>query len=274
MPILKTYSESYDKDGFYVHAPIEGASHPIPLQTPNITAQIYRELGYEPGDYVPNELTWKLYNADLHWTESSGNAHRQEGGVKEAILGEGGPKFTEEQAEVVLSVIESYSGRFDSELSSLAEEFDVDDSPRIDNNLNTGGEKRNDEYFGVRFDFIDNRHIFADLQTLEEYSCIYAGFYLEGKDGVRLCRVEFKSDEIDEYVESLISYDEYLGYRKQGYSKEESIKRITNKKVRERVQKSDSFALAVFYSEEVEALVCGLKPNRYEIIPESITAQI
>lgn len=274
MPILKTYSESYEKDGCYVHAPIEGASHPIPLQTPDITAQIYRELGYEPGEHVPSELTWKLYNAGLHWTESSGNTHHHEAGVEEAILGNDGPEFTEKQAKIVLSIIESYDGKFASELNSLIEEFDLDEQSRICDNLDSGSEAGEREYFGERFDSINNRHHLADLQTLEDYNCIYAGFYLEGEEGVRLCRVELKPEEINEYVESLISYNEYLSYREQGYSKEKAAKGISNKKMRERVQNSDSFAPAAFYSKELEALLCGLRSDRYEIIPESVTAQI
>jgi len=64
MPILKEYARSNDKDSYYVHAPISGQSHPLPLQMPAVTEEIYRELGYEPeapgpggGVDVPNELT-------------------------------------------------------------------------------------------------------------------------------------------------------------------------------------------------------------------------
>ncbi|WP_226040357.1 hypothetical protein [Natrinema sp. DC36] len=69
MAVLKRYADSTPKDGYFVHAPFSDLPHPLPLQTPKITEEIYKELGYGHGDNVPNELTWKLYDVGLHWTE-------------------------------------------------------------------------------------------------------------------------------------------------------------------------------------------------------------
>lgn len=126
MPVFKEYSESYNKDGYYVHAPIDGLSHPLPLQTPDITARIYHELGYSPNDHVPNELTWKLYDVGLHWTENTGADHLSQDELKSAIVGESGPDFTSEQAETILSIVESYSGKYESELEALVDELDTE----------------------------------------------------------------------------------------------------------------------------------------------------
>jgi hypothetical protein len=126
MPILKQYSDNYRKDGYYVHAPIEGLSHPLPLQTPDITVRIYNELGYRPGDHVPNELTWKLYDVDLHWTENSGVDSASEGELKAAILGESGPDFTDKQAKTIISIVESYSGEYENELEALVDKLEPD----------------------------------------------------------------------------------------------------------------------------------------------------
>ncbi|SEW01130.1 hypothetical protein [Halobacterium jilantaiense] len=71
MPVLHEYSDSYPKSGYYVNVNWS-APHPYPLQTPAITARIYRSLGFQPGDAVPNELTSRLFNAGLHWTGSTG----------------------------------------------------------------------------------------------------------------------------------------------------------------------------------------------------------
>ncbi|MDL0134335.1 hypothetical protein [Halobacterium salinarum] len=71
MPVLHKYNKSYHKSGYYVNVNWS-APHPYPLQTPKLTAQVYRDLGYDPGDDVPNELTSRLFNAGLHWTEESG----------------------------------------------------------------------------------------------------------------------------------------------------------------------------------------------------------
>jgi len=268
MPVLKKYSDSYDKEGYYIHAPIDGVSHPIPLQTPNVTARIYRELGYKQGDQVPNELTWKLYSSGLHWTENTGAEQQAVGEVKDAILEGGNPDLTDEQRESILSIIDSYSGRFEAELSSLSENLNVDTSS---DSANTDSKVDNidREYFGTSFNYIDNKHYLDDLHTLEEYGCVYGNFYMEEYEEFRLCRIEFNSSEINQYVESISARNEFLKYRDQGYSEKEAAELISNEKVRKRVQKSDSTSPARFLSAHIETLICGTKPDRYEVVPKS-----
>jgi hypothetical protein len=271
MPVLKRYSESYDKEGYYVHAPIDGTSHPIPLQTPNVTAQIYRELGYESGDQVPNELTWKFYNVGLHCTENKGAPQHTADAIRDAISDGGSTNLTTEQKESILSIINSYSGRFEDELYSLADEFDIDSSPSEDGDTESSESKTNREYFGISFDHIDNQHYLDDLHTLEEYGCVYGRFYLEEYDDFRVCRISFTSSEIDEYVESIAARNEFLEYLDKGYSEEEAVGRISNDRVRKQVQQADSQSPARFLTPHIESLICGTKPDRYEVVPKSKT---
>ncbi|TKX41606.1 hypothetical protein EXE41_17790 [Halorubrum sp. SD690R] len=271
MPVLKRYSESYDKGGYYVHAPIDGYSHPIPLQTPNVTAQIYRELGYESGDQVPNELTWKLYNIGLHWTENTGSQQQTTDEIRDAVSDWSSTDLTTEQKESILSIIGSYSGRFEDELYSLADELNTDSSPSEDRNTESSESKTNREYFGICFDYIDNQHYIDDLHTLEEYSCVYGRFYLEEYDEFRVCRIDFTSSETDEYVESIVARDEFLEYLDKGYSEKEAVGRISNDRVRKQVQQADSQVPAHFLTSHIESLICGTKPDRYEVVPKSKT---
>ncbi|NLV03005.1 hypothetical protein [Haloferax volcanii] len=76
MPVFHKYSDSYHKSGYYVKVNWS-APHPYPLQTPALTEQIYLELGFGDGDQVPNELTSRLFNAGLHWTEGNGTGDPQ-----------------------------------------------------------------------------------------------------------------------------------------------------------------------------------------------------
>ncbi|WP_323677648.1 hypothetical protein [Halorubellus sp. PRR65] len=128
MPVLKSYSDSYHKDGFYVHASVESLSHPLPLQTPSVTANLYKKLGYQAGDQVPGELTWKLYNAGLHWTENSGPTLGSAPAIESAIRGGDGPQFSNQEAEILFSLIDSYRGEFKQELQEFADTLQRDSS--------------------------------------------------------------------------------------------------------------------------------------------------
>jgi len=135
MPVLKEYADSNDKDGYYIHAPISGVSHPIPLQTPEVTEEIYRELGYEPikkgpdgGVKVPNELTWTLHNVDLHWTKNSGPQGEPADLDLDRLRDEAGPELTENHIDTILSYAEEYRGQYQSRVKELREQFSDDTS--------------------------------------------------------------------------------------------------------------------------------------------------
>ncbi len=104
MPVFHEYSESYHKSGYYVKVNWS-AGHPHPLQTPSITAQIYLELGYEPGDDVPNELTSRLYHAGLHWTEGQGPGKPSDRGAPDSIADSSLPALDSEQLEALESLL-------------------------------------------------------------------------------------------------------------------------------------------------------------------------
>ena len=128
VPILKEYAEGYKKDGNYVHAPISNLDHPLPLQTPEVTGAIYEELGYTPGDNVPNELTWRLYDVGLHWTESSGPQQNPED-LSADDLKDDGPSLTETDIESIDSLLEDYRGQYSERVADLRKQLNQSSEP-------------------------------------------------------------------------------------------------------------------------------------------------
>lgn len=130
MPVLKKYADSNDKSGYYVHAPVSGASYPIPLQTPEVTEEIYRELGYQPntqgpdgGMNVPNELTWILYNVGLHWTEKSGPQSKSSDLDPDQFRKKSGPELTDDDIKTILSHVDDHTGQYQSRIKRLQTEL-------------------------------------------------------------------------------------------------------------------------------------------------------
>ena len=123
MPVFHKYSESYHKSGYYVKVNWS-APHPYPLQTPGITEQIYLELGLNPGDQVPNELTSRLYNAGLHWTEGNGTGDPQKQTDLNSIAETKLPSLSPEQIQRIhdiLDRVEGSSSVTDADQESLQE---------------------------------------------------------------------------------------------------------------------------------------------------------
>lgn len=125
MPVLKKYSDSYEKNGYYVHAPISDLDFPLPLQTPTITANIYRELGYGHLDNVPNELTWKMYDVGLHWTENSGPRDTPDELSVDDLVDDG-PALTGSDIEKIDSLINGYEGEHQERVKNLQEQLEPD----------------------------------------------------------------------------------------------------------------------------------------------------
>jgi len=130
MPTLKEYADSNDKNGYYILAPISGVSHPIPLQTPEVTEEIYQEIGYQPikkgpdgGVNVPNELTWTLHNVGLHWTENSGPQGEPADLDLDRLREKAGPELTKDDINTILELTEDYRGQYQSRVNDLREEF-------------------------------------------------------------------------------------------------------------------------------------------------------
>lgn len=131
MPVLKEYADSNkEKDGYYVHAPVSGRSHPIPLQTPQVTEEIYRQIGYKPiskgrdgGVHVPKDLTWTLYDVGLHWTEKSGPQGDPSDLDPDDLRDAAGPDLTENDIERIIEFTEDYQGQYQSRVKDLQDKF-------------------------------------------------------------------------------------------------------------------------------------------------------
>lgn len=116
MPVLHEYSDSYHKSGYYVKVNWS-APHPYPLQTPGITEQIYLELGFEPEDEVPNELTSRLFNAGLHWTEGNGTGDPQKQTDLDPISDTNLPSLNSDQLQRISEILDQVEE--DSRIESL-----------------------------------------------------------------------------------------------------------------------------------------------------------
>lgn len=133
------------------------------------------------------------------------------------------------------------------------------------------------EYFGKIFSFIENEHFLTDLQTMEERGCVFDILAEPDRDGFSLFRIDLSESEINEYVQALKAYDEFLGYLELGENLEDAIDRIRSDTIRDRVKKYNEwardigeeggqFSPAAFYSNELEALLTGGVRERYELI--------
>lgn len=140
MPVLKPYAEATPKNGYYVLAPISGRDHPIPLQTSNVTVEVYRRLGYDPdrngtdGVSVPNELTWKLYDVGLHWTESSGQRSTTDG-LSGDHLQNDGPSLTRGEVEAVEELIHNYHRETKDKLEELVAQLKQETTSEVSTEL-------------------------------------------------------------------------------------------------------------------------------------------
>ena len=130
MPVLKEYADSNEKDGCYVHAYVYGMSHPLPLQTPEVTEKVYRELGYKPlkpgdggGVDVPKHLTWTLYEVGLHWTGNSGPQEDASELDFDDFRDAAGPSLSEADVRTIRDFTEDYSGQYSSRVKELRAEF-------------------------------------------------------------------------------------------------------------------------------------------------------
>jgi hypothetical protein len=154
VPVLKEYADSNDKCGYYVHAHVSGLSHPLPLQTPEVTEEIYRELGYEPikpgddgGVNVPKHLTWTLFDVALHWTENSGPQGDDSDLDFDDLREVAGLDLTTDDIEAILDLTEDYRGQYQSRVKELREEFSDDTGGSTDPESGGGSETALEELF-------------------------------------------------------------------------------------------------------------------------------
>jgi hypothetical protein len=121
MAVFKEYSNSYEKDGYYVHISIPAADHPIPLQTPDEIAEFYQSTGYTAGDQIPDQLVWALYELDLHWTGEGGISRSEDA----KLVGEAAPELAPEDIERIQEYVDSYTGEYAEELKQLEKRLEM-----------------------------------------------------------------------------------------------------------------------------------------------------
>jgi len=156
------------------------------------------------------------------------------------------------------------------------------------------------EYIGQEPEFVTFSafgHLFENypsglaenLITLEREGAIYSHFLVPGsekEDGsadFAYYRIPFLPNEIYQYVEASLAYDQYQKAREAGASFDEALGRINDLDIVERVRRYGDFGHtemkngatldirgchASFYPEGMEGLVCGARRDRYEELPE------
>jgi hypothetical protein len=197
MPVLKKYSDSYEKDGYYVHAPISDLDFPLPLQTPTITANIYRELGYGHLDNVPNELTWKMYDVGLHWTENSGPRDTPDELSVDDLVDDG-PALTGSDVEKIGSLIDGYEGKHQERVKSLQDQL----TPDFNSNGPSSFPTPKQSFEGLSE---ESRKLIDEWEP--------SGVAAEGEDGLLFSpnRGEFRKDiaAVSEIATTLQNFDEH-----------------------------------------------------------------
>lgn len=136
------------------------------------------------------------------------------------------------------------------------------------------------EVFGHKFS--DLPGLIEDLITLEKEGAIYAHFWDEQLQSFRYNRIKFLPKEIYQYVEAHIAKREFDNAMENAASFEEALSVISDPEIAERVRSYGNFGktklrdgsiidnrgcAASFYPKEIQALVCGKRPDRYEILP-------
>lgn len=130
--------------------------------------------------------------------------------------------------------------------------------------------------FGHKFRVISE--IAKDLITLEKEGAIYSHFWDENTHTFKYNKIKFLPSEIFQFVEAHVAKQEFDDAIDSGLSFEESLETVSNPKIAERVRSyelfdSDGKAIdsrgcpASFYPDEIEDLLCGWKPDRYEQLP-------
>ncbi len=116
------------EDRYYVRVYAQSAGHPITLQVPDITRDIYESLEHEPngagtesGVEIPTELVWKLYEAGLHPTK--GGAGSGGGGSSQLRTSsvESVPNLSEDEVTTILAVTADYDGKYREEVVAFRE---------------------------------------------------------------------------------------------------------------------------------------------------------
>lgn len=137
-------------------------------------------------------------------------------------------------------------------------------------------------YFGHEFEFLDDENQ-RDLLHLEREGVIYTDHWIERFNDFRHIRIKFTSDEITEYVRSLLAYELFLRAGKpKKVSDVEGIPediayRADNYTIitKDGVEFENPWhCIAGFLGPELERLICFNVEERQEIIEETGKAQL
>lgn len=140
------------------------------------------------------------------------------------------------------------------------------------------------EVFGHRFR--DLSGLIADLITLEREGAVYSHFWNDASQSFLYYRISLLPSEIYQYVEAHLARREFQDASANGSDFAEALQAITNPEIRERVHSWGNYGsaklkdgtvvdlrgcAASFYPQGMEALLCGQRHDRYEILPKIST---
>jgi hypothetical protein len=146
--------------------------------------------------------------------------------------------------------------------------------------MNTEPEYTEIKAFGHRFRVLSG--LAENLITLEREGAIYSHFWDKKAQVFKYNRINFLPSEIFQYVEAHIAKQDFDNAIEAGATFEEALNEITNSEIAERVRSYGNYGksklkdgssadlrgcAASFYGKEIESLVCGRRPDRYEVLP-------
>ena len=137
------------------------------------------------------------------------------------------------------------------------------------------------EIFDREFRHLDAAFL-QDLQTLENEGAVYTQLWQEDSEDFRFCRIVFTPAEIVNYVDASLAYDEFESLYKEQGDPDLALAHLTDTRIRNQVeeynrraisigQSDTAFCFAAFLGEHLEALCCGLIPERYEFLSKTYT---
>lgn len=127
--------------------------------------------------------------------------------------------------------------------------------------------------FNHEFNYL-NLSFIEDLYTLEREGAIYAEIYTVETESFELCRILLNPTEIYGFVEASIAYDEFDKNLRINKDPNKALDKISNSVIKARVidynntigEEDTLFCFAAFMGGDLEELLCGGLPDRYEIL--------
>lgn len=136
------------------------------------------------------------------------------------------------------------------------------------------------EAFGHRFRLLSG--LAEELITLESEGAVYSHFWDEEAQTFRYNRIRLLPSEIFQLVEAHVAKQEFDDARRGGATFNDALAAISNRAIAKRVRAYGNYGkaklrdgstidnrgcAASFYGPELESLLCGGRPDRYEVLP-------